>query len=93
MQPVKTIWKYAIAAGEEVEQLWAPGTKIVHAYSHPNDPTKMCFWVEHDPALAGTGRAVTLKFFGTGHDIPDGYSHVGSAVCGPFVWHLYARYH
>lgn len=47
-------------------------------------------WIEQDLDLA-PNTVLTLTVFGTGHTIPDaGVSHVGSAVCGSFVWHVYS---
>lgn len=31
----------------------------------------------------------SLRIFGTGHDVPDGYMFVGTAICGRLVWHLF----
>ena len=45
-------------------------------------------WIEQDLDLA-PNTVLTLAVFGTGHVIPDEVNHIGSAVCGPFVWHVY----
>lgn len=89
---MRTIWKYDIRVGEEVQQLWAPGTKIVHVAPDEMHDDAAQFWLEHDKALAGTGRRVTLYLLGTGHPIPDGYTHIGTAVGETYVWHLFALY-
>lgn len=31
----------------------------------------------------------TVQVFGTGHRVPDGAEHMGSALDGPLVWHLF----
>jgi hypothetical protein len=47
-------------------------------------------WIEQD-LDRDPDTVLTLAVFGTGHAIPEGVSHVGSAVCGPFVWHVYSK--
>jgi hypothetical protein len=37
------------------------------------------------------GRNVTFRIFPTGAHVPDGWEHYGSAVDGPYVWHVYGR--
>lgn len=89
---MRTIWKHDLYVGVTLEQIWAPGTKIVHVAPVPGDNERVQFWVEHKPKMSGTGRRVKLRVFGTGHEIPDGWTHIGTAICGPFVWHLFAMY-
>lgn len=45
-------------------------------------------WIERDPE-AVIRRTVTYTFYGTGDPIPDHLNFVGSAICGPYVWHVY----
>lgn len=34
-----------------------------------------------------------VRGFGTGQPVPPGYrTHVGSAIAGPFVWHIFGAY-
>lgn len=47
-------------------------------------------WIERDAAF-NTGPGDTYVFIGTGHPVPVDWEHVGSSVCGPFVWHVYRR--
>lgn len=42
-------------------------------------------WIEVDVYFETTDYLV----FGTGHEIPRGLVHVGSCICGEFVWHVY----
>lgn len=45
-------------------------------------------WIEHEPGVDLTEHAYIVV--GTGHQLPLGVStHVGSAVCDPYVWHVY----
>ena len=45
-------------------------------------------WFEIDTDEYGDD-LVMLKVVGTGHDIPDGMTHLASTIDGNFVWHLY----
>lgn len=54
-------------------------------------------WVEHsvddDYEIVGVDQPFTVAIHGTGHPVPDdGRIWIGSAVCGPFVWHVYGWY-
>jgi len=97
---VKTVWKHTIRVGEAVSQLWPPGARVVHFDSQPSDPNRensdseaLRFWVELNPdGLHGKGRPVNLYVYGTGREIPDHFNHVGTAIVGRYVWHLYAEY-
>jgi hypothetical protein len=46
-------------------------------------------WVELEPGGVGS---LALTFIGTGHDVPEGASHVGSCITPVgLVWHVYKR--
>jgi len=47
-------------------------------------------WIEHDLDLAAN-TVLTLEVIGTGQPVTEGMTHVGSAVCGHFVWHVYGK--
>lgn len=53
------------------------------------DAASVQVWTEEEgePNLDEGHRLV--RVFGTGHGVPAGYSHIGSAWEMPFVWHLY----
>lgn len=42
---------------------------------------------EHGNEPAGR----VMRFFGTGHDIPPGWQHVGSTIIDGYVWHVYEQ--
>jgi hypothetical protein len=44
------------------------------------------FWALDDPH--SETYSWTFHVVGTGHSVPDGMCHVGTAFDGPFVWHL-----
>lgn len=94
---MRTVWKYAVDVGEVGLRVELAEPLVVHVGPDP-DPLVRNYelprvWIEHDPALIDvTGpRELTLRFVGTGHPIPDGWRHVGSAVISPFVWHVYQQ--
>lgn len=49
-------------------------------------------WIERpvDGGSPNTMATQEYRIFGTGHPIDArGLEHVGSAICGPYVWHVY----
>lgn len=46
-------------------------------------------WFERDDGHVG--RNVTFRVLATGEPIPDGWEHYGSAIDGPYVWHIYGK--
>jgi hypothetical protein len=42
-------------------------------------------WIDHDQTAPYTNYFVV----GTGQNRPNGAKHVGSAICGRYVWHVY----
>lgn len=64
------------------------GKIVLVASQHPGS---IQVWTEEDaePNLDEACRLVEV--YGTGHDVPDGHTHLGSVVSPPFVWHLYAK--
>jgi len=51
----------------------------------------LCIWYVFNRKYHHMDDYVHRKFriFGTNHDIPDGYTFVGTAICGELVWHLF----
>lgn len=79
---MKTIYKYE-ADGDGTYQL--PDTAEIVLVAHQGQvfPTVWAI-VSPDDRSKGT----ILQAVGTGHPIPPSTDHVGSAICGAFVWHL-----
>lgn len=52
----------------------------------------ICIWAE----VNEYAEPRTFRVFGTGHEIPDSgdhyYSHVGSCLDAPCVWHVYEKF-
>jgi len=80
---IKTIFKYKFANGDDTMQV--DGNKVVLVTQQDPDDTYPTVWIEHGENKENFELAV----YGTGHAIPPNYEHVGSAVCGTFVWHVY----
>jgi len=83
----RTIYKYDFPDDTSVMRLPLCDPKVLLVASQ--GPTRFpTVWIEHE--LLGTPSLLTLEVFGTGHMVSDDMTHVGSAVCGPFVWHVYS---
>lgn len=86
----KTVWKFPLVPGHNV--ITAPASRVVYVGVDPvgaqDGPT---VWVECSPDLADDDPgSFTVAAFGTGHDIPDAWSHLGSVVTPVgLVWHVY----
>lgn len=85
-----TIHKHTLDVGAPstwVRQLPA-NAKLLHVASQ--DPVQhqlVHTWWELDPEAKKADR--TFFVAGTGQPLPPKLHHVGSAISGPFVWHLY----
>lgn len=85
---MKTVYKYPIpliTGGEETLPLRG---KIVHVGTQDSFPDVISVWAEYDDSVEPTD--VRLFVVGTGHRIyPESAEHVGSAIAGQYVWHVY----
>jgi hypothetical protein len=90
---MKTIHKYVLDINAPRVEMPARGRcKILLVANQPArmSDTMIAIWVE----VENGERLVQRDFqvFGTGFTLPDdGLEHVGSAICGAFVWHVYER--
>jgi hypothetical protein len=90
---VRVVWKYVMGNDTTVDVLWPPGSRIVLiAAQKPGDYTPSV-WIEHPRKPSDDDPKRTIAAFGSGHSVPAGVQHLGSAVCahGQGVWHLYAE--
>ena len=79
----KRVYKYKFGNEADTINIKAAGIALVAQQGDDLYPT---VWAEH----ASEGEQVfDLMIFGTGKNIPFGFEHIGSAICGPFVWHVY----
>ena len=84
-----TIWKYKLEPGRQVITV-PQGSQILSVNNQDLTP---CLWVMVDDERQRT--EVIIEVFGTGHKIEVGSGierkFLGTAVCGFFVWHVFAR--
>lgn len=78
------IYRYEVPVDGSRHDLELTGP-ILHVSCRNGDPRIVHIW-----ALEGVSQPSSrrLRVFGTGHEIPEDYSYVGTAVCEPLVWHL-----
>lgn len=85
---MRTVHKYEFGQNTEIRVPWPHGARVVLVAQQGN--TLPTLWVECDTTLDAQ-----LRYFcviGTGHPVtPPDLEHVGSAVCGSFVWHVYGE--
>lgn len=81
---MRKIYKYSVRSGASAA-IPAGGT-VIHVGLDPSKNS--CVWVEVDP---GAPKTDTVFVLGTGWDVPDSLTHVGSWVEGPYVWHAYVK--
>jgi hypothetical protein len=76
------IWRYSVPIDDQWHEVHLSGA-VLHVATRTVDAVD--FW-----ALNSGGPQVSRRFrvFGTGHPLPVGVRHVGTAPTGPFVWHL-----
>lgn len=80
---MKTIFRYALPVNDEVHTLTLSG-EIVHVDSRERGLVEV--WALHGDGVPASRR---FQIFGTGHRVPDvPLRHVGTALDGPYVWHL-----
>lgn len=93
----RVIYKYALTLDGLTLELTAP--RVVLVAQDPNHEivghgAAPSVWIEHQPESDASPRLtrIDLQFVPTGIDVPPvPWQHVGSCVCGPFVWHVYMR--
>jgi hypothetical protein len=90
---VKTIWKFPLRHGVNSVPVTADH-RVVHVGVDTLDPTMPCVWIElgigelFDAPQPTT--SITVQFYGTGHDIPDEATYLGTCVTTVgLVWHVY----
>lgn len=80
----RSIWKYEIPVRDKPCTHEMPAnTTIVHVAGQWERPT---LWAIVDTEAELVER--TFVITGTGHPADDG-KYVGSALCGPYVWHVW----
>ena len=82
---MKVIWKYQLLTTDNAVNM-PRGAKVIHVEQQHGGvlPTLLA---EVDPTAPNETRRFIVV--GTGGDCSDDWQHVGSGVCGAFVWHIY----
>lgn len=80
----RTIHKFPLTT---VTNMLPVGKVVLVDWLNHDDDVLPTIWIEYDPYDAqNTDQYIIV---GTGHHVPTDMEHVGSAVCGRFVWHVY----
>lgn len=93
--PTRRMLHYRLVVSDNPTQITIDGDPVHVAASRlgvgPDAQHTVEFWAEGSLEDTGTERARTFQVFGTGHALPDGARHWGTAPRTPegLVWHLY----
>jgi hypothetical protein len=83
-----TIYKYVMPTpgGSEVHQMPAGAVPL----SVQMQDGRVCLWAQVEPEV----ESIEARFhtIGTGWDIPEKASHLGTVQAGGFVWHVYREF-
>jgi hypothetical protein len=88
----RVVYKYGISF-DEFSYLVPPGATVLQTDMFVKEDG-IHFWMEHiRPSDIEPEDLVsrTFRLFGTGHEIPDGWTHRGTVSGDVFVWHLYEK--
>ena len=84
---MRRVYKYPLQLIDSVQKLY------VHDVSTPllfaMQDGMPCLWLEVSTSQTKVEKQVMIV--GTGHQVPDGFKHIGSCIDGIFVWHLYGN--
>lgn len=80
----RRIYKWEL--GPDLTLPWSPADRVLMV---ANQRGTVTLWAEQEDEHPAPRRRFTVV--GTGFEAPAGFEHVGSAVCGEFVWHAYAE--
>lgn len=86
---MKTIWKYHPTIEDTVTFIVPPETKFLSAGVDPSG--ELCVWMEvRHPEKEKTSR-IKCGVYGTGQEVPEGMTFLGTVLMTPFVWHVYHK--
>lgn len=82
---MRVVYKYELQPGVDREIEVSRDAVVVYVAEQVRN--RVTLWIETSPDWVQERRTYTV--IGTGHPIPHKATHVGSALCLPFVWHVY----
>lgn len=87
------VFKYSLSenllSANDVVSMHGENPKVVHVGPDPGTGA-LCVWAEVDESQPLHTHDCLIR--GTGHPSPGPeYRHIGSAICGSLVWHVYSR--
>lgn len=87
---MRTIWKYQLHVVDEIQEKNIPGYGgVAHVADQDGFANMVTIWCHVD--TEGLEYNVRFRVTGTGHPAPDKeFVFCGSALCGDFVWHVWA---
>jgi hypothetical protein len=81
---MRTVFRYGLPVDDSVHTLTLSG-EIVHVDCRVRGQLEV--WALHGDGVPAARR---FQIFGTGNRLPDSpIRHVGTALDGPYVWHLF----
>ena len=84
------IWKFKVNTTGDTELQMPAGARVIHVAGNPTGLTGVYLWAIVDPATALETRR--FKSVGTGFGFDEfGLEHLGTAICGAFVWHVFEQ--
>lgn len=81
---MRVVFKYQLT--DDVTRIEMPQRSRVIHVAQQHAGTFPTLWIEHFDSPETVLRKYVIH--GTGAEFEDGV-HVGSAMCGPFVWHVF----
>jgi hypothetical protein len=86
----RVIYKYPVPVDDQWHEVLTPGPSVIVHVDCQGAFGTVNLWAEVDIDAAGS-LTRKMRAFATGQAIPDGIYYVGTALAGPFVWHVYAE--
>lgn len=90
----RTIWKFELRVTDTQKISMPEGAEILHVtgqnINNHLDVVRPMLWARVDPDAPMAKRLIAVC--GTGNPCPgpnDGWHYAGTAICPPFVWHVF----
>jgi len=83
---LKTIWKETLSLSHEMQQLHIPTTAVVQHVAGQNGVVTLWFETDTGHAIAHSRR---FRVIGTGWQVPEDGTYLGTAHLSGYVWHVY----